>query len=190
MEESTKTQSRKSIPKPKKGISGKIWRGNEQHEHSLFKLLPANSLSNVSFQAFRPIIKEKFHAHFYHSVDKKGRNNVHCAPMAGHFHEVTPEWDGDSLINVKCGPPLRFKWRQSRSGEMRKQKERVIYRGEDREGSRDIKDDHIHEIQYIRSEIIKLNSKQETNTQHLFAGQNKHDPEILKMAAQNLKEKS
>lgn len=134
----------------------KVWKGQEQFEHQLFKLLPENCIKNKSFTPFHPNTYEREHSHVFHSVDRKGQPQIYSSPSAGHFHEIEMEWDKDELVSVKCGPPVRFKYRMQRNKEMRKVKEHVVYKGADENGEQDIVDEHTHEVKYLRSEMCKL----------------------------------
>ncbi len=183
------TPIRKSIPKPTNAIAKRIWKGSEKIEHSLFKLAPATHLKNVSYQPFKPKIENVSHTHFFHSVDRKGKANTYCAPMAGHFHKVTALWEGDDLKSVECGPAIRYKWRQDRRGNMYRNLEGVLYKGEAEDGSQDKADKHTHSIEYVRSEIIPLGKPANLDTQALFAGQKRHSDEAMQAAKQALSEK-
>lgn len=140
--------------KPKQ--SSKIWKGQEQFEHHLFKLEPTDCIKNKSFTPYSPNTYTRQHSHFFHSVDRKGKPQTTCGPSAGHFHEVEVVWDGDELVSVKCGPPIRLKYRMQRNKEMRRVREAVVYKGRDESGADDIIDNHVHDVTYVRSEILKL----------------------------------
>jgi hypothetical protein len=109
--------------------------------------------------------------------------------MAGHFHEIKTEWDGDRLVKAVCGPPLRFRYRQDRSGRTAKVMEAVIWKGEDPEGSQDVIDKHIHEFDYLGSEMLTRKVRTDANTQQMFANQisNKYGQEILAKAQETIK---
>lgn len=168
-----------SSPQPQ---SSKVWKGQEKFEHQLFKLLPTNCLKNKSITPFRPDTYPKEHGHMFHSVDRKGQKMVHSAASAGHFHEVEVVWDGDVLVSAKCGPPIRFKYRKQRNGEMKKMKEQVAYKGMDEHGSDDVVDEHTHEVKYIRSEILSLQPQHADHTQTGNYMARKYSADVLAQA--------
>jgi len=149
----------------------KIWKGQETYEHALFQLAPELCKKNESFSLFRPKIRTEAHKHHFHSHNRKGIPHIYSTPSAGHFHEVTITWKGDKLVSAVCGPALRFKWRVNRRGIPSKHLERIVYKGEESEGVKDIKDDHIHKMKYIRSEVIKKGRRNPEASQALFQGQ-------------------
>lgn len=189
-----KSVEKKTAPKAEAEVSlasqpvQKVWRGQETFEHSLFKLLPAECKKNRSFKPGSPKIEDIAHGHKYHSSNRKGSPNQYCAPTAGHFHEVKVVWNGDSLVSVECGPPLRYRWRQMKSGRMRKVLERIVYdQDEDRGNGQPVEDNHTHEVQYMRSEVLNLQRGQKQVHMPDYVS-DKYGAEAARVARQALRE--
>lgn len=175
--EEKKLPAKKSQP-----IVKKVWKGQETFEHHLFKLSPTDCIKNKSITPYQPNTYRLQHGHVYHTVDRKGKPQTYSAPSSGHFHEVTVEWDGDTLVGVKCGPPTRFKYRQQRNKEIKKVKEQVVYKGRDENGDDDVVDSHTHEIVYIRGEVLTLQPQQHDHTQGHDYLSKKYNQSVLAQA--------
>lgn len=127
----------------------RVFKAQQSIMHDLYKLEVASAIKNVAWQpgVFSP--KEVEHCHFFHSVDKNGAPQKHCAQINGHFHElilVSPA-TADAPAELKCGPAM--KWVIARDGS----KKAV---------PADYGDAHTHEVTYISSEEFKpakLNSE-------------------------------
>jgi hypothetical protein len=145
------------MPAKTKEVVKKVFKGTQEFEHSLFKLELATFLKNTSYKFMRPEIQNVEHVHFYHSVNKQGKPNKYCSPVAGHFHEMSVEWDGEEIKKMVCGPPLTMKKIKipGTTRAVKKITEVVYERIDMNTGERsDVVDKHIHEMSYIHTETI------------------------------------
>jgi len=142
-----------------------IWKGNREFRHDLFKLELERMKKNMSFRSNQIDIQEVEHCHFYHSVSNKGTANQYSSPVGGHFHEVFTSTDANGNIIAKCGPALQKVTIKIRTGKFIKRIIPVEYSYVDDIDGRDkiLKDEHLHNISYIGSEII---SSQRIKAQH------------------------
>lgn len=143
------------------------WKGSREFRHDLFKLELATMRKNTSYKKFHPALEPVPHVHFFHSHDMKGRENIHCQAVGGHFHEVTSEWgeepDGTPFIkSTKCGPALRQVQKRTRGGKMKTVIEPVKWAMGDAaidDSDEDSvtgyeTDEHTHKVVYHGSELI------------------------------------
>lgn len=179
-EKEERLNARASAPaqrEPQKLTTRLSWKGDLEFRHDLFKLLITDMKKNTSYKAFDPKLEEVPHVHFFHSHDMKGKQNVHCQAVGGHFHEVTIKWGEDKdgnlvILSAECGPPLRIGQKRLRNGKVKSLVERVRFKkAVDPEDEDDpeytyLVDDHRHEIEYRGSEMIspaKLRQQREAD---------------------------
>jgi len=84
----TKTTTISQSAKPTR-----VNKGYREFEHDLFKLQIASMQRNTSYKHLVPRFVEIEHVHFYHSINERGVRNKYTAPVGGHFHEVTFDFD-------------------------------------------------------------------------------------------------
>lgn len=157
-------EKKKTEPKAKKSAAPKIvWKHNREYRHDLFKLKLAQFKKNTSFKKFTPNIVSVDHNHFFHSHDRKGRENEYCSAVGGHFHKVIKNEDG----SIEFGVALRKVKKPMRDGSFRPVIEPVHYATNDPE--RSIADNHIHETEYLHSESLNLNQTGDPATQKAVA---------------------
>lgn len=125
----------------------RFYQGDREMDHDLFRLNVANMVKNVGVDApdQEPTIVEMAHTHFFHTVDSDGRPQTHSVYIGGHCHKMTvlPASEPGEVPTVICGPAVR---------EVRKK-----HRGKFIKVWENLPDDtHSHEVQYIRSDKIRL----------------------------------
>lgn len=114
----------------------RVYRGEKEVDHDLFKLQTAETQKNVSYSLKKPIWVPVEHSHFFHSYDSNGRPMKHSSAVAGHFHPVEFKVI-DGKLQAVCGEPL--------------------YRDESKNKTLPYKNDkHTHKCEYVRSERIKV----------------------------------
>jgi hypothetical protein len=131
--------------------TGRIYSGQTIIESDLFKLNVANAMKNIAIQDSGQIELEKVeHIHFFRTVDSDGKKLIHCAPVAGHFHEIKYEEDKD-------GGPVKI---LSVSGPLRMGAQRVrgVMKTMPMPLNPDLEDNHTHEIEYLRSHKVESRS--------------------------------
>jgi len=84
----------------------RIYKGEVEIDHDLFKLEVSNMRKNISINEEAPVYAGVEHCHFYHSYDSSGKKQVACAPIAGHTHLVEMYMSEDGTINAKVGPAV------------------------------------------------------------------------------------
>lgn len=129
---------KKNVGRPKaeekKGFK-RIYKGEAEIDHDLFKLEVANLKKNISIDDERPIYVGVEHCHFYHTYDSNGKIQETCNPIAGHSHKITMKENADGELEITCGPPI------VKSGGKYQQMKN---------------DNHTHDIRYLRSERMKV----------------------------------
>jgi len=87
------------------------------------------------------------HCHFFHTIDSRGTVQSRCTPINGHFHDISIVEAGtaDSPPVYKVGPAKKEVLKKV-NGKLRKTIIEVPYDG------------HTHEMEYLRSEILKPRS--------------------------------
>ena len=117
----------------------RIFRGEVDITHDLFKLNVANTHKNVSISLSNPYYEAVPHIHFFHTHDSNGKRLTSCNSVGGHYHEVTV-FEKDGEFHAECGPAI------TKKGKKLAPTTHMI-------GNK--LDDHRHDISYVRSEIIK-----------------------------------
>lgn len=134
-------------PTPKKisHTQPRVFKGAQILDHDLFKLLPAPMLKNTSYNDDAPIYERLEHCHIFHTIDSSGKVQTECAPVGGHFHEISVvQLADDAAPSIRVSGPK--KWVITRKG--KKKTKIIIDIGEH--------DTHTHEVKYIRSEKIQM----------------------------------
>lgn len=141
-----------------------VWKGMREFRHDLFKLGVATMKKNVSYKKYQPDLVPVEHAHFFHSVDMKGKPVEYSQPIGGHFHKIDVVKDAQgNIVSVACGPALRSVQKKLKSGRVKTIIERVRfanaeYGEDDEEEGPDrvsyVYDEHVHEVAYVHSEMI------------------------------------
>lgn len=127
--------------------------------HDLFKAELSTMKKNVSFSAGSPQIEEVEHVHFYHSHDSSGTPQKYTSAIGGHFHEIIHTVIDKKTGETKasCGPALRHTYKKFKNGKGKKVVDSIQYHNE--ENDTYIKDNHTHELTYMRSEEISSATK-------------------------------
>lgn len=131
-------------------------RNEAEFRHDLFKLMPAPMKKNANWNMYDPRLIDVEHAHFFHSVDRKGTKQTQCVATGGHFHEVKVDFsqsDANGNPKVEVGPPLKVGMKKLKSG--KRVKQIIPVEWYDEKTDKTLVDDHRHEVVYQGSEILK-----------------------------------
>ena len=130
---------------------------NMQVDSDLYKLEVAKMLKNIGWENAYPDpdtdLVAAEHTHFYHTVDSDGKEQIHSAPIGGHFHlmelvKSEVEWE-PPLVKCVSGP---LRWGHKKvSGRLKKVTVPV-----------NTWDNHSHDVTYIRSNKV---AKRKINTE-------------------------
>lgn len=121
----------------------RVYKGEQEVDHDLYKLEVAQTRKNVSYIQNQPIWEPVDHCHFFHSYDSFGKKQWHASPISGHTHEVIERIDENGNLVAECGPAIRVV-----NGK------KLTYEN----------DQHTHEVNYLRSEKIKV---RKVNAEHV-----------------------
>lgn len=124
------SKTTKKLSEPKR-----VYKGDLEIDHDLFKLEVSTMRKNISINETDPLYTGVEHCHFFHSYDSNGRKQDSCAPIAGHTHEVEMFVNADGDIDAKVGPAV-----------VKKGGKYVPFAN----------DNHTHDATYLRSEKIKI----------------------------------
>lgn len=118
-------------------------RSEQEMLHHVYKLMPADMKKNSSYDDKNPIWEKIAHCHIFHNIDSSGKIQDKSQPTGGHFHTVEiVETDGQvPMIKVSSAMKL------VRETIGRKKKTFAVPIEED---------NHTHDWQYLRSELIKM----------------------------------
>ena len=154
---------------PEKPLT-KFARGDRSFEHDLFRASTEKMLKNP--RAWAPLDVSRIvsldHTHIYHSVKDNGQVNEYCVPTGGHFHKVTVDWSQKNAAGngplVVCGPPLQAKTFKGKGGKgTRKALVPIRWAAEEdpetEEVTQWVVDDHVHEFEYLGSEVLSANRR-------------------------------
>lgn len=123
-------------------VRPRVYQNQGEVDHDVFKLLPSEMRKDVSWSD-QPRYEYFVHSHIFHTVDSSGKKLGTSAPVGGHFHVMTVEQSENGVPEVRCSKPMKYV-KQMKNG----QPQKVAVEIED--------DDHVHQIQYLGSERIKL----------------------------------
>lgn len=121
------------------------------------KLAVAMAKKNRAYQEGVADVEAVEHVHFFNSHDHLGAKQTHSTPACGHVHEITQkrEPNGDLVLDsLVCGPALEQKSTRRPNGVIVRTLVPIEH-GHDRAGNL-VVDDHAHEIQYVKSQILKI----------------------------------
>ena len=134
------------------------WKGQKEYVHDLYKLNVSTMKRNTSYKRYQPIIDHIEHAHYYHSVDRKGRPQDKCVPVGGHFHYVYLKVGSDGELKATCSVAKQYQIKTLKNGKQKRIVGDIFFEDERTENEHDdfkiIKDDHTHEIEYLHSETM------------------------------------
>lgn len=84
----------------------RVFKGEHEFYHDLFKLEVANFQKNLSWNPKKPNLIPMEHCHIFHSYDSDGKKQTRCNAIGGHTHEVRifPNEAGD-LVG-ECSPAI------------------------------------------------------------------------------------
>lgn len=124
----------------------RIFGNGVEFKSDLFKLEVAECNLDKSWNDV-PQLEQIEHVHFFHTYDSNGRKMARTNIVAGHFHVIEYEEQGENK-------PVKI---ISVSGPMHEVKRRVMGRWVKvaEAISQNLQDDHTHKISYRRSEIVK-----------------------------------
>ena len=162
-----KTQRRPGEPRPQRQAAApeRVMKGTREIVHDLFKLRPAMLKRNISWKYKLPSIIELEHSHVFHSIDGDTfQPNKYCAPVGGHFHEITVDWDRpgkDGGPLVTCGPALQIIKTRVDDEVITEivPVEFEVHEKLKKKGRGDIVDNHTHEVEYIDSETLSARAQ-------------------------------
>lgn len=143
--------------------SDRIYQGQMQLDHDLFKLMPADMLTNVAWSG-KPRYEPAAHVHFFHTIDSSGRPQSVTNQVGGHLHEVVVE-KGPQGFKVVVGPPKRWVQKKMRDGTVRRELVVISH------------DTHTHDVEYrgsmkvqprqVNAEFAKIASKLDPQPQNV-----------------------
>ena len=129
--------------------------------HHVVKLLPAIGTKNMSYKANSFIPGTSEHAHFFHSIGRRGEALDMSSAMWGHSHKV--EFiEKDGKVSVKVGPALEEITVQAGEGRKLKKWVKKRLRGEikDQVSGEQVEsaiyDDHTHDWEYLNAEKVTV----------------------------------
>lgn len=131
--------------------TGRVYGTEITIESDLFRLKLADAQKNIAIDDSGQIELEKVpHTHFWRTYDSDGKKLIHCAPVAGHFHEVKYEEDpnGGPVKIISVSGPLRMGLKKER-GQLKSVPVPV---------NPDLEDNHTHEVEYLRSHKVVARS--------------------------------
>lgn len=85
----------------------RIYKGDMEIDHDLFKLEVSTARKNVSIDN-TPLYAGVEHCHFFHTYDSNGRKQAACSPIAGHTHQMEVTADDDGNLVAKAGPAVKY----------------------------------------------------------------------------------
>lgn len=116
----------------------RVFAGQTELNHDLFKLEAANLIRNASYNIDNPIFENVEHAHFFHSIDSRGRKQEFSNKVGGHFHAISINPDGTAVCS---GPLIEIK--RKKYGRVHTEYLPIGH------------DQHIHKVTYRFSEKVK-----------------------------------
>lgn len=160
-----------NTPYPKQPLQAapeRVYAENLMIDHDLYKLQLAAMLKDIAIKApnHEPLFDEVLHQHYYHTYDSSGKRMSECSPIGGHTHELIIEQPAQpakfdkegnetekaKVAIYKCGPPMRVVRKRQGRGRFKKVLERLMVHGL-------IYDDHRHDVEFLKSDRIKMRSK-------------------------------
>lgn len=148
------TPVKKTTKKAPVKKQGRVYKGEKEVDHDLYKLLVAEVVKNHSWWSEKPTFIGQEHTHMFHTIDSNGKKQSHSTNTAGHCHQITYEVDENGLAipeSIKVGPPVR----KTKKGFVK------IVIEKDAEGKPKTYDNHTHEMIYVQSEKIRIRTKNE-----------------------------
>lgn len=134
------------------GQPSRVYKGTREVDHDLFKLSTEKMLKNVSYTE-APQIESFDHNHVFHTVDSNGRKMLVCSAVGGHVHECTVEQRGGVPV-VVVGPPRKWVMNKRRGKKVRELAPVMLEK--DGDNGEPTYDKHIHKVEYLGSERIKI----------------------------------
>lgn len=136
-----------------------IMKNQREMRHDLFKAELHKFKKNTEWRKGMVSLIELEHTHIYHTINSQCKTQKYTNAVGGHFHEITTAVDAEGNIVAKCGPPLRYGVRRLPNGGFKKKLERCTwFDGMNGPEGREIVDDHIHDMTYLSSEMINVDS--------------------------------
>lgn len=136
------------MSKLKTGTQKRIYRGDTEIDHDLYRLKVAHMVKNVSYTEI-PDYEKIEHCHIFHTVDSNGKKQTACSPVGNHFHEVKLVEREGGVPSLEVSAAMRWATRRIK-GRVKRVAEPIS----DRDGN--VYDTHTHDFEYMRSERIKL----------------------------------
>lgn len=146
--------------------SKRVFKGNQEFEHVLFKSDVRKCKKNMSWKKYEPRIEEFEHRHVFHSRNSKGKPQAYTTPTAGHFHQVefeAHEENGEIYYSATCGPALRRHTKRLKTGKWATVIEPVVFEADGEQP--DVVDDHSHDLEYCFTELLSPHRRQEQQHQ-------------------------
>jgi len=160
-----------------------VMRGTKEFRLDQFLLKPAKRLKNKSWTANAPKFIREIHTHFYRSHNPRtGETTDLCIQTGLHWHKVKVEWDTDEkgeqyIKSATCGPALKkvevrsggralpvtklspIRWKTMTGTSSNEDDEDII--NLDAENVDWVYDDHTHEVEYMHSEFMDMNTSKQ-----------------------------
>lgn len=99
------------------------------------------------------------HAHIYRTIDTDGNRHIKTVAIAGHYHILELEWDEK---NPDAAPKI-----VAMSGPMHTVTKRIKGKMVQVDEPINSYDDHVHDIEYVKSEKIQARSKNKDAAQYI-----------------------
>jgi hypothetical protein len=117
----------------------RVFKGDMKVMIDTFKLKVATFKKNIApdGKQFKPNYVPFEHAHIFHTRQENGKENLCCAPVGGHTHEVIIEVVDGKFVG-RTSEPIQFRGSEKIAPKMDAQG-RVI-------------DNHTHEVEYLKSD--------------------------------------
>lgn len=150
-----KPRVRKPRVKKEKGAQV-VFKNDREMRHDVFKADLQMFKKNTSYTKGMVTIVEHEHSHIYHTINSQCKSLRYSNAVGGHFHEVNVTEDAKGAIITKCGPPMRYGVRRLPNGGFKKTLETCKWY--DGMNDKNIVDEHTHDMVYLHSEMINVNS--------------------------------
>jgi len=151
---STTNKPKPSTTKPtlpeKTTTNTRVYKGQSELDHDLYKLAPAVMKKNQAVDGHQPMYVPLEHCHIFHSIDSNGKVQTSCNAIGGHFHEMNKVGESDDGVAVyNTGPPVTWAWKKELNANGMPVKKKITV------PAKDLNDEHTHEVLYQWSEKIK-----------------------------------
>lgn len=140
---------------PPKSGGNVRFRNQQTVEHHLFKAEVAVAKRNRSYQKGVVKLVDIDHAHFFHTVDSRGRQQTRTTSTNGHYHYIEWGYDDNGDLVAKCGPAMR-EYTELKRGRTRRKEKPVSWIDDRDDGEVTVVDKHVHDMTYMGSDEIQI----------------------------------